>query len=84
MKAFPTNGLSPASQAFAIVPGDAVISPVPRALYVGTAGNITLRAVDSGVDVLFKNVPAGAILDVQALYVRSGAGTTAADIVGLL
>lgn len=73
----------PARQAFAITPhASAEIDPLPKALYVGTGGDITLRAVDGQADVLFKNVAAGQILDVRVRYVRA-AGTTATDIVGL-
>jgi len=73
----------PARQAFAITPhATAEIDPLPKAIYVGTGGDITLRAADSQADVLFRNVAAGQILDVRARHVRT-TGTTAADIVGL-
>lgn len=55
---------------------------IPKALYVGTAGNVTLRGIGASADVVFKNIPAGMILDVRAQYVRV-TGTTAADIVAL-
>ncbi|HZG45337.1 MAG TPA: hypothetical protein VEZ41_03595 [Allosphingosinicella sp.] len=74
---------SPSRNAFAIVPHDS--NPLPRvvkAIYVGTAGNVTLRTVDGSADVLFKNVAAGQVLDVRAAFVRA-AGTNAADLVGL-
>lgn len=73
----------PARDAFAITPhASNEIDPLPKAIYVGTGGNITLRAVGSTSDVLFKNVASGQILDVRAQYIRAS-GTTAADIVGL-
>lgn len=59
------------------------LNPIPRALYVGTGGNITLRAKDSSADVSFVGVPSGSILPVNAQYVRV-TGTTATDIVGLI
>lgn len=73
----------PARQAFAITPhATNEIDPLPKAIYVGTGGDITLRAVDGQADVVFKNVAAGQIIDVRVRYIRA-AGTTAADIVGL-
>jgi hypothetical protein len=58
------------------------INPIPKALYVGTGGDITLRTVDGPADVLFRNLASGSILDVRAQFIRA-AGTTASDIVGL-
>lgn len=80
---FADGASAPARNAFAIVPHDA--NPLPRvvkAVYVGTAGNVTLRTVDAAADVLFRNVAAGQVLDVRAAFVRA-AGTTAGDLVGL-
>jgi len=73
----------PARQAFAITPhATAEIDPLPKAIYVGTGGDITLRTADGAADVVFKNIAAGQMLDVRARHIRA-AGTTAADIVGL-
>jgi hypothetical protein len=79
-----TDSLSqPARDAFAITPhATNEIDPLPKAIFIGTGGNITLRAADGSADVLFKNVASGQILDVRARFIRT-AGTTAADIVGL-
>ena len=53
-----------------------------RAIYVGTGGDIAL--VDAaGNAVTFKAVPQGSVLPVRARAVRV-AGTTAADLVGLV
>ncbi len=73
----------PARRAFSIAAhATAEIDPLPKAIYVGTGGDIVLRGVDSAVDVTFKSVPSGAILDVRAQYIRV-AGTTASNLVGL-
>ncbi|HWJ70935.1 MAG TPA: hypothetical protein VNS79_12920 [Sphingobium sp.] len=73
----------PARQAFAITPhATAEIDPLPKAIYVGGGGDITLRAADSNSDAVFRNVAAGQILDVRVRYIRA-AGTTATGIVGL-
>lgn len=74
--------IAPARHVFTIVPDDTTsLSPVPKALFVGGAGTLTLRGVDSDEDVtLF--VQAGQMLPVRPSFVRS-TGTTATGIVGL-
>jgi hypothetical protein len=61
-------------------------NPLPvgaaKALYVGSAGDVKLRAVDDEGDTTFKNVQAGTILPVRALYVRT-TSTRAANMVAL-
>ena len=74
---------APARRAVAVTPHDTnALTDIPKALYVGTAGNITMRGVDGASDQLWKNVPAGAILPIRASHVRAS-GTTAADILAL-
>ncbi|RDC59693.1 hypothetical protein HME9302_00885 [Alteripontixanthobacter maritimus] len=74
---------APARACFAVSPSDTENLPrVPKALYVGTSGDITLRCADDNLDVIFRNVPAGMILDIRVTNVRAS-GTTAADIVAL-
>lgn len=73
---------NPARQAFEVVPSDtAELSTLPRALLIGGAGNLVLRAVDSAADVAIA-VSAGQLVPVRAQYVRA-TGTTATGIVGL-
>ncbi|MAF30469.1 MAG: hypothetical protein CL820_05220 [Croceicoccus sp.] len=55
---------------------------VAKALYVGTGGDVKLRASNASSDVTFKNVPSGCFLPVRTEYVRT-TGTTAADMVAL-
>ncbi len=74
---------APARRALAVTPHDTnALTDIPKALYVGTAGNVTMRGVDGAADQLWKNVPAGALLPFRAAYVRA-TGTTAADILAL-
>lgn len=74
---------APARRAVAVVPHDAnPLTDIPKALFVGTAGNIAMRGVDGSSDQLWKNVPAGAILPFRAQYVRA-TGTSAADLLAL-
>jgi hypothetical protein len=66
----------------AVVPHDVnALADVPKALFVGTGGNITLRGAGTS-DLVFKNVPDGSVLPFRAQFVRA-TGTTAADIVAL-
>ncbi|WP_076072087.1 spike base protein, RCAP_Rcc01079 family [Sphingomonas montana] len=72
---------APSRSATAVVPSDSMaLARLPKALYVGTGGHVTLRCVDDATDVTFRNVPSGAIIRARASHVRA-AGTTAADIV---
>ena len=75
---------SPARDCFAIIPDDSSeLARVPKAIYIGSGGDVTLQAADNSQDVIFRTVPSGTTLDVRANAVRSS-GTTAADWVGLL
>lgn len=75
--------IAPATRGVAIVPHDVnALADIPKALFVGTGGNITMRGVGGSTDVLYKNVPEGSILPIRAQYIRA-TGTTAADIVAL-
>ena len=74
---------APATRALAVTPHDVnALSDVPKALYVGTAGNITMRGVNGTADQVWKNVAAGTVLPFRAQYVRA-TGTTAADMLAL-
>lgn len=87
-KRYGDSPLASASAALAVVPHDvnevvdANGTTYPRALYVGGAGNLTVRLADDSADVLLSNVPAGTILNIQAKLVKA-TGTTATLIVAL-
>lgn len=73
---------SPARDAFAVTPDDTAHLPrLPKALLAGSAGIITLRAVDAAADVAV-NVVAGQLVPIRASHVRAS-GTTATSIVAL-
>jgi hypothetical protein len=73
----------PARLAFAITPhASNEIDPLPKALFIGTGGDLIGRAIGSAQDVTFKNLQSGQILDVRLQYVRAS-GTTAANLLGL-
>lgn len=74
---------SPARDAFAVVPHDTAPLPrLPKALLVGGAGSLVLRAVDAAADVTL-GVAAGQMVPIRASHVRAS-GTTAAQIVALV
>jgi hypothetical protein len=75
--------IAPARRCFAIQPDDtANLTILPKALFVGTGGNLVVGAVDSDADVVFANVPSGSVLDIRLIAIRA-TGTTASDLVGL-
>lgn len=85
-----TPGLSdPATRAFAITPGTAALSTIPRYLYVGADGNIVV--VDTtGNEVTLKGAKAGSVLPIRVTKVLASGTigspvdtTTATGIVGL-
>ncbi len=74
---------APAARAVAVVPSDAqALAEIPKALFVGTGGNVALRGAGGGADQLFKNVANGTVLPFRPEFVRA-TGTTAADILAL-
>lgn len=66
---------------FAIQPhdGDALLR-VPKGIYVGTGGDVTLRGVDADTDVTYRNLPDASYIAVRASHVRA-TGTTAANLI---
>lgn len=75
--------IAPARLAFAVEPDDqASFAIAPKALYVGTGGDITLRTVAGTADVTFRNVPSGSVLAIRTSAVRQ-TGTTADHLIGL-
>lgn len=72
---------NPSRRPYAIVPHDANPLPyLPKGIYVGTGGNVTLRGVDSDSDVTYRNLPDASYIAVRATHVRA-TGTTAADLI---
>ena len=74
---------APATRAVSVTPHDSnALADIPKALFVGTGGNLTMRGVNGTADALWKNVPSGSVLPFRAQYVRA-TGTTAADLLAL-
>ena len=73
--------LAPSENAFTVTPHDTdALQTVPKYLYVGSGGDVTLRTVDGTSDVVFMNVPNGGYIYVRASHVRA-TGTSASAIV---
>lgn len=74
---------APARRAIALTPNDADPLPdLPKALFVGTGGDIMMRGPGDEADQLWKNVADGSVLPFRAQFVRA-AGTTAGDLLAL-
>lgn len=77
----PDRPEGPSCAPYAVTPHDTNPLPViPKCLYIGTGGQVTLRGKDGGADVTYKNLGDGSYIYVRATYVRAS-GTTASDIV---
>lgn len=74
---------APAQRARAVTPHDSNPLPdVPKALYVGSGGTITMRGSGDSTDSIWSNVPSGSIVPFRPSHVRA-TGTTASDILAL-
>lgn len=72
--------LGPADSYSAVTPSDATVVDC-RALWIGTGGNVAVKASASASTVTFANVPDGTLLSIVAYHVM--AATTATGIVAL-
>jgi len=72
-----------ARHGFVIAPHDVNLLPKKTmSIYVGTTGNLKVRLVGDTADVTLNSIPAGTILNIQAIRVYT-TGTTASNLVGL-
>jgi len=77
---YPASLEQPATKAFDVSVG-ATLDPTPRALFVGTGGDVTVELLNGGT-VTFKNLADASVLPVRAAKVTAVSG--AADIIGLV
>lgn len=74
---------APATRAVAITPHDSnALTDIPKAIYVGGGGDITMRGTGDVADSVWTGVPAGTILPFRARFVRA-TGTTATALLAL-
>jgi hypothetical protein len=80
---WPAEQLSdPAGSSAAISPSDSAdLAQIPKAIYVGVTGDITMKLKNDSASVLFKAVPVG-VLPVRPVRIYA-TGTTATNIVAL-
>lgn len=76
-----TNDAAPAISAVALTATDGVQLAITRALYIGTAGDVTVVMAGVAGNITFKNVPVG-IFPIRIRELRA-TGTTALQIVAL-
>ena len=78
------DGVSaPATRGVAVVPHDSnPLADIPKALFIGAAGDLVARGLNDAADVTFRNLAAGSVLPFRARLVKA-TGTTAASIVAL-
>jgi hypothetical protein len=77
-----TSALRPFSGAISITPNDNSSIAPTVGLYVGGAGNVTVRMRDNVTPVTFFAVPAGTTLNISVIGVN-GTGTTSANLLAL-
>lgn len=79
---FPTNLVAPARDAALVAPSNSAdLAQLPRALFVGTAGNVAV-VMAGGQAVTFENCAAGSLLPVRPTRVLA-TGTTAGAVIAL-
>lgn len=78
---FSDSEYAPSRAPYAIVPSDSTeLALLPKGIYVGTGGDVTLRGINADADVTYKNLPDASYIAVRAHYVRA-TGTTASDLI---
>lgn len=63
-----------------VVKSDSTVFSQTSAIFVGGGGNIALRLIGSSTTAVYKNIPSGTFMPVEADQVLS-TGTTATDII---
>ncbi len=82
-KSHETALTSPARNGFSVTPDDGTdLSGICRSVFIGGAGDVSVILVGDSSSIMFKNIPAGAVLPVSVKRVEATL-TTATDIVGL-
>lgn len=76
--AAPTGMLGPTGEFVACTPSNIPLDPLPRAVYVGTAGDLVVIGRNNNT-VTLKNVPAGSMLPIRPTFILPTSSAT--DIV---
>ncbi|WP_326525293.1 spike base protein, RCAP_Rcc01079 family [Sphingomonas sp.] len=74
---------APATRCVAVTPHDSnALTDIPKALYVGTGGSITMRGTGDGGDRIWAGIASGSVIPFRASHIRA-TGTTASNILAL-
>lgn len=72
---------APSANPYPVVPSDTEpLTKLPKGIYVGTGGDVTLRGAGSDVDVTYRNLSDGSYIAVRASHIRE-TGTTASNMI---
>lgn len=72
---------APSRSPYSVVPHDSNALPmVPKGIYVGIGGDVTLRGVGASADVTYRNLPDASYIAVRASHVRA-TGTSASALI---
>jgi hypothetical protein len=74
---------TPVRTSFVITPSDTTELPfVTRAIYIGSAGNLTARLADDTTSVAFNGLPPGTVLPIRVRQVYATGTTSGIVMVG--
>lgn len=80
-KRTPQTQESPATRAYAITTSDSLFQdPVPRAIYIGVTGDLTVLLKDATAPVTFIGVPQGIWFPIRPKVIYNS--STATDLIG--
>lgn len=72
---------APSRAPYAVSPHDSNALPlIPKGLYIGIGGDVTLRGIGASADVTYRNLPDASYIAVRASHVRA-TGTTASALI---
>jgi hypothetical protein len=80
-ESFADDTSGPSLAPYSVSPNDSVELPVvPKGIYIGTGGDVTLRGIDGTADVTYRNLPDASYIAVRAQFIRA-TGTTASNMI---
>jgi hypothetical protein len=78
---FADDTSGPSHAPYSVTPSDSTELPiVPKGIYVGSGGDVTLRGIDGTADVTYRNLPDASYIAVRAQFIRA-TGTTASNLI---
>jgi hypothetical protein len=78
---FADDTSGPSHAPYSVSPSDGTELPIiPKGIYVGSGGDVTLRGIDGTADVTYRNLPDASYIAVRAQFIRA-TGTTASNLI---